>query len=78
MRSGKNRRKFLRNFKEDKVKLTKEQKHILEHAKKNGFYCGGGEAMDELCASGLMCCAGKKGFAPDMYYRITEAGRRVK
>lgn len=60
------------------MKITKEQKHILEHSKKNGFYCGGGEAMDELCASGLMCCAGKKGFAPDMYYRITEAGRRVK
>lgn len=61
------------------MKLTKEQKEILSHTIKNGFYCGEeSKELDELCAEGLMCCAGKKGFAPDMYYGITEAGRRAK
>lgn len=36
------------------MKLTKEQKEILSHTIKNGFYCGEeSKELDELCAEGL-------------------------
>lgn len=60
--------------------LTNEQYEILhhtEHRAAGGLYCGGGKAMDDLVARGLMQCAGRKSFVPDAYYRITAAGRTM-
>jgi len=62
------------------MKLNKEHKEILNHTiyrAAGGFYCGGGKKMDELCEAGLMQYVGKKSFAPDLYYRITQKGREV-
>lgn len=60
--------------------LSREQIDILDHTVKrapNGFYCGGGPAMDDLVAQGLMTYAGQTSFSSDKYYEITSYGRQI-
>ena len=59
--------------------MNTEQLAILRHTARNrqGLFCGGSTAMDELCGMGFMECVGTKSFVPDPYYRITSAGRKA-
>lgn len=62
------------------MKLTQEHIDIMEHARDraaNGFYCGGGKAMHELVAEGLMSYAGRKSFVPEPYFQLTGKGREA-
>lgn len=57
------------------MQINKEQKLILEHANKNGRYCGGSKDMTILCENGLMEYIGRLSFVPDPYYKITKKGK---
>ena len=60
------------------IELTKAKLEILHHTAHRaarGLYCGDSEDMNELVESGLMEFAGRCGFVPDGYYRITDEGR---
>lgn len=59
------------------MNLNNEQKEIIQHAIKNGLFCGGSKDMDALVEAGLMELAGRKSFVPDPYYRVTTAGRQA-
>lgn len=59
------------------MKLNTEQKAIIEHAIKNGQFCGDSKDMDALVTAGLMEFLGKKSFVPDGYYRVTTAGKQA-
>ncbi len=58
--------------------LSREEREILwytVHRAARGLYCGGSAAMEALVARGMMERAGRKAFAPDPFYRITDRGR---
>ncbi len=60
------------------MKLDNEHIAILNHTayeSADGLYCGGGPEMQDLVGAGLMTSAGRKGFVPDEYFRITGLGR---
>ena len=60
------------------MNLSREQQEILYHTAYHaaqGLYCGDSPDMRSLVADGLMEEAGRKGFVPDAYFRITSAGR---
>lgn len=59
------------------MKLNKEQKSILEHANKNGRYCGESKDMTILCENGLMEYIGRLCMIPDPFYKITEKGKNL-
>lgn len=62
------------------MNLANEQLEILQHTAARapgGLYCGGGTTMGQLVELGLMAPAGRKGFVPDEYFRLTEKGKQV-
>jgi hypothetical protein len=62
------------------MNLNNEQLEILKHTDSraaNGLFCGDSRDMQLLVSAGLMECAGRKSFAPDDYFRITNKGRGI-
>lgn len=57
------------------MRLTAEHKAIMEHAIKNGLFCGDSPEMQELRDVGFMEFAGKKSYVPDSYFRCTSEGK---
>ncbi len=60
------------------MSLPREQQEILYHTAYHaaqGLYCGDSQDMQELITAGLMEEAGRKGFVPEAYFRITSKGR---
>jgi len=61
-------------------RITGEQLEILRHtanAAAGGLFCGEGPDLDGLAELGLMELAGRKGFVPDPYWRLTDKGREA-
>jgi len=50
--------------------------HTINRASK-GLFCGDSPAMQELVEAGLMESAGRAGWCPDEFFRITPAGREA-
>ncbi len=63
---------------QQEIILNKEQIAILDHALKNGRYCGSSEDMDVLCEKGLMKYIGRLTMIPDPYYGITREGKNAR
>ena len=62
------------------TQINQNQREILEHTlyrAAGGYFCGGGQDMEDLVLKGLMEYAGKKSFVPDKYYKITGKGKQL-